>query len=470
MKFQAEEMIGIICRFQEIKKKRSSNKGVNTDPENLFCEEVKAWCVQNLCIRPIDEDAKGVLYKRIRYFEEILCANDLFDRPSSRVTHTVQQVIVACRGVLKYHTMPVIDKELAHHDARKAFDKLKQHFVTIIADTVELLFNVFRENPKKKGTQDTALKLLSLILEDPNIEEAFPDAQKEVRAKVLGQPEDWDNQRVKQKDFLKLGPENTIFLTESVILDEKQAGGIPLATNKEPIKDANLARLFVGDNCGFEQRFRGNHFVARQFLRCHALVFEMGSFFVVLQKAAACASQGGTLLVYGLANAQLNAMLDTAEKLLQSLRDSLNLLASISEIRFEELVYANEATVSRSPWIGHFKVVHSTLAKIDEMIKKVSGEISSMKIHANSMTLYDQFQKAQDDTTAFLSLADGFSKNVSGILGIAYSKPKSPPIVNLPSPKALDQLSEREVGPGSDGLVNVMDLSKCVTVDYSNSK
>jgi len=211
LKFQAEEIIGIICRFQDIKKKRHTSKGFYTDPENLFCEEVKAWCVNTLCLTPIDMDCKAQLYKRIRYFEECLCTNDLFDRPNSRVTHTIQQVIVAARGVLKYHTMPVIDKELAHHDARKAFDKLKQHFVSIISDTVELLFNCFRENPKKKGTQDTALKLLSLILEDPNIEQAFPDSQKEVRSRVLGQPDDWDKQRAKQSNFLRLGPNNLSF-------------------------------------------------------------------------------------------------------------------------------------------------------------------------------------------------------------------------------------------------------------------
>jgi len=460
-KFQAEELVKIICRFQTIKAKRHVSKGFYTDPENLWCEETKMWATNSLSLMDVSIGTRDLIYKRIRYFEEILCEDNLFDRPSSRVTHTVQQVVVASRAVLKYHTVPVIDKELAHHDARRAFDSLKKHLIILISDSVEFLFNVYR-SPAKKGVQDTATKLLSILLDDEFIAKAFPDSQKEVRARVLGIPEEFDKQKDKQTGFLKMGRGVDLYLSENVLIDSVPQGGPPLATNKEPISDAQLARIFVGDKCGFELRFRANHFVARQYLRAHALVLELGQLYDVIDKAAACASQGGTLLVYGLANAQLNAMLDTTEKLLQSLRDSLNMCAQIAEVRFEELVYSNEATTSRTPWIAHFKLVHSTLAKIDKMNNTLVQEIALIKVQANSMTLYEQFQKAQQDTDTFLTSASDFSKHMSDVLGIPYNKPKSPPIVSLPDPSAfsVDEADVKKGLPAPNSGSATLDLSR----------
>jgi len=91
--------------------------GYKTDPENLFCEEIKMWASNTLCMLECSTKTKEVINKRCRYLEEVLCEDGLFDRPSSLITHTIQQVIVACRGVLRYRAIPIIDRELAHHDA-----------------------------------------------------------------------------------------------------------------------------------------------------------------------------------------------------------------------------------------------------------------------------------------------------------------------------------------------------------------
>lgn len=169
----------------------------------------------------------------------------------------------------------------------------------------------------------------------------------------------------------------------------------------------------------------------------HALILELGSLYGVIDKAAECASQGGTLLVYGMANASLNAMLETTDDLLGELRDSLNMVVRIAEVRFEELVYANEATPERNPWVGHFKRIHSTLAKAMKMLVVILKEMADIKAQANSMTLYQMFQKAKDDTTSFLNMADEFSQHMSEVLGVPYQKPESKHAVQIPEMEAL---------------------------------
>eukprot|EP01125_Pyxidicula_operculata_P022758 TRINITY_DN9557_c0_g1_i1.p1 TRINITY_DN9557_c0_g1~~TRINITY_DN9557_c0_g1_i1.p1 ORF type:complete len:618 (+),score=163.99 TRINITY_DN9557_c0_g1_i1:38-1855(+) len=458
-KFQATELIKICCRYQKIKAKRSSNKDVFTDPENLFCEELKEWAVTEFCMMEISENNKKLLYKRIRYFEEILCADNLFDRPQSNVTHTVQQVIVAVRGLLKYQTIPVIDNELAHHDARKAFDTIKRHLVQLISHCVDFLFHVFRNTKESKtGYSDVAYRLLALILDDDNIKRAFPDSQRELRQRVLGDTDEVDRAKKARVDFLLLGANNQLTICDDLLFcpKEKNEAFPPASENKVVVTDQQLATLFVGDRSGFDIRFRGNHFIARAFLKAHALVIELGNLYTVMEKAAACASAGGTLLVYGLANAQLNAMLETTDDLLSSVRDTLNLLSQISEVRFEELVYKNEATTSRNDWIAHFKVVHSTLAEVVHMVGVLTEDLSRMKAQANAMPLYDQFQKAQKDTDSFLSSADSFSKRMSNTLGIAYEKPKPPTVMKLPSASSLGNIVSET---GGDKVPEVADFA-----------
>jgi len=61
---------------------------------------------------------------------------------------------------------------------------------------------------------------------------------------------------------------------------------------------------------------------------------------------------------------------------------------------------------------------------ISESVKEVLGDVASIKATANSMTLYERFQKAQNDTADFLSSAEGFSQRTAAVLGTEYKKPE----------------------------------------------
>jgi len=175
-------------------------------------------------------------------------------------------------------------------------------------------------------------------------------------------------------------------------------------------------------------------------LKLLALVLEVGDFYCVVDKAAACASQGGTLLVYGLANTQLNIMLETCDHLMCSLREGCSTLARVAELRFEELVFQNNATVKRNPWILFYRTIHSTLSRIDKTLATISQECALIKVQANSLTLYEMFQKASQDTTEFLNAASDFAEHMSHVLGITYTPPPNQQVVHLPDIHELKSL------------------------------
>jgi len=148
--------------------------------------------------------------------------------------------------------------------------------------------------------------------------------------------------------------------------------------------------------------------------------------------------------VYGLANAQLNLMLETCDHLMSQLRETCSNLTRIAELRFEELVFQNAATVKRNPWIVHYRSIHTTLARVDKTLSSISQETALVKSQANSMTLYDMFQKASEDTESFLAAATSFAKHMSSALGMTYQEPPIPQsIVSLPSVKELKSLASK---------------------------
>jgi len=406
-KLQSESIIKIICEYQRLRASRKWADGYGTDPEGLFMEEVKFWACKELSNYETSQNTQDILEKRIRYFEEVLCENNLFDRPQSRVKHTIQQVIVSSRGLLKYNAIPILERELSNVDARRSFDSLKRHLVSLISDSTEVLTHVFFSPAPEVERVTKATELLRRILDSDFIRKAFPDSQRDIRAKVFGTDKTTDP--IVHPPWIRMGAKGKLFLSEDLIVYGAKKDLVELT-------DDRLFKIFTGPESGLEERFRGNAFVAKHYLEVHALILELGSLYGVIDKAAECASQGGTLLVYGLANAHLNAMLETTDDLLGALRESLNTTVRIAEVRFEELVFANEATPERNPWVGHFKRVHSTLAKAMKMLVVILKEMADIKAQANSMTLYQMFQKAKDDTSTFLNMADEFSSHMSEVL------------------------------------------------------
>jgi len=399
----SQRIIDDVIKFQVDKKNRGMRDGYLNDPENLFCEELKIWSSEQLCTWEKTKTAANHVSLRVAYLEECLLVPDLFDKPSTLGTSTIQQVIVTARRILKYQVLADIEKELATEDAGRAFEDLRKHCVKLIANAYKFLACVFRA--EVEGTVTAADKLLKTLQEDPNLKNVMGDSLTEILDSINGVKE--RNEKYKF-DLHEKGLKPVLDFMD-----------IPKLSENDPL----LPFILVGPNSGVEEFFRGNGFIAYKFLKAHALLIELGNLFVVIEKAASCAKQGGTLLVYGVANAQLNALLDSTKAMITTIRDEFTGVCKIAECAFEKLVFENKATVERSKWMKHFKMVFPASNEINAAIKEVLADVSYIKQTANSMTLYERFQKAQDDTKDFLSSAEGFSQRTAQVLGQPYEKP-----------------------------------------------
>jgi len=404
-KVASQRIIEDIVAFQMDKRARGMRDGYLNDPENLFCEEIKKWAADILCTFEREtKTARDHIVVRIQYLEYCLLMPNLFDKPSQLSEHTIQRVMVNTRRILKYQTLADIEKELATEDAGRAFEDLRKHCVKLIYNCYQFLAHVFRA--EVEGTVTAADKLLKTLEEDEQLNKVMGDDLTKVMDSIHG---------VKSKN-----EKYTFDLGQRGLKSVLDFLDLPKLSENDP----NLPHIFQGPVSGLEEFFRGNSFITFKYLKAHALLLELGRLFVVIEKAANCAKQGGTLLVYGVANAQLNALLDSTKAMINAIRDEFTAVCKIAECAFEKLVYENKATVERSKWMPHFQHVFPASNMISESVKEVLGDVASIKATANSMTLYERFQKAQNDTADFLSSAEGFSQRTAAVLGTEYKKPE----------------------------------------------
>jgi hypothetical protein len=403
-KVAAQRIVEDIIAFQLDKKNRGMRDGYLNDPENLFCEEIKKWASEILSTFEKSKTALNHIITRVQYLEYCLLMPNLFDRPSQLSELTIQRVMVNTRRILKYQVLADIEKELATEDAGRAFEDLRRHCCKLIKFCFDFLAHVFRA--EVEGQVTAADKLLKTLEEDEQLNKVMGDDLTKVMDSIQG---------VKSRN-----EKYTFNLGERGLKSVLDFLDIPKLSENDP----SLPYIFNGPLSGLEEFFRGNSFITFKYLKAHALLLELGRLFLVIEKAANCAKQGGTLLVYGVANAQLNALLDSTKSMIQTIRDEFTAVCKISECAFEKLVYENKATVERSKWMKHFQHVFPAMNQITDSVKEVLADVSYIKQCANSMTLYERFQKAQNDTADFLSSAEGFSQRTAQVLGQEYHKPQ----------------------------------------------
>lgn len=112
-----------------------------------------------------------------------------------------------------------------------------------------------------------------------------------------------------------------------IYLDNKGNPTVPsilLQGVEDPKRRVALQSLntVLDDRSGFEPFFRRNKVVAVEFIKAHGLLHELAKLVHVARSAKSLAGQGGSLLVYGVANQQVNQMLQVADLLLHSIRIS----------------------------------------------------------------------------------------------------------------------------------------------------
>jgi len=148
----SKEIVNIICNFQSNKTKKIgvAHAGYPDDPENLFCDEFKEWTVKKFCGLPL-EGAKDHIKLRISYIDDVLCKEDLFDRPGSGDVNTLQKSFMKVRGVLK-RTMQTLDGITM--DVGTSIDQILNLLCSLMDESASLLWYSFKEKALKDDDSD----------------------------------------------------------------------------------------------------------------------------------------------------------------------------------------------------------------------------------------------------------------------------------------------------------------------------
>jgi len=144
-----------------------------------------------------------------------------------------------------------------------------------------------------------------------------------------------------------------------------------------------------------------------------------------LKQAKGAAQTGGTMLLYGAANAHFNALLELTERLTDGMRTRLSKIVEIGEVRFEQLVEINWATVTRCPWIANYRELPRILVQVEKNATEVFRVVGKARSEANALTLKERKDQAEDETKNFLSAAEGLTKTAGKSMNISFNSFKS---------------------------------------------
>lgn len=380
--------------------------------------------------------------------EHVLAESSLFDPFPAHVV-TMQQVVTRTKRVLKYEMLPIVEAEIAHSSAREDLRRLQLAVSAALTHLVAFLYNVFRNGGGPTKVSLSSLKmpvgeklekilknrtgyLLHRLVTSGLFTSVFLDDHFQLE----------DERKAVAEGMLK---RRTEVVQSNDFLDPRGNVRIPkwlLEFEPDPKERAaiDLTNVFDHDDSGMEPAFRGKAMVTGCYLRCYGLAQELAKFILVVEKAHRLAGQGGDLLVYGVTNAQVNAMLQTYEALSRSVRQQVARLTQIAEIRFEELVNDNQARDSANKWVRHFKKVSFSVELLEDDLSRADDAALHVRAQANAMTLQQRLAKAKEDTDNFIAQADGYSRHVAGVLGIDYQPVMVPAISTMENALTLPDM------------------------------
>lgn len=195
------------------------------------------------------------------------------------------------------------------------------------------------------------------------------------------------------------------------------------------------------EKTGVASAFCNKRITAQEFVKAHAILQEFAKFIQIVIKAEKCAGGGGDLLLYGFANRQLNALLDLYKSLVNKARDQFEILLRLAEAVFQCYVEENKAEPERCTYIPHYRELHSIYHRFNKALSHTEKRCNAILNKANSLTLYERFQKLQNDTNEFISSSDSFALHLNSVLKIPYNPAISQKIMitgsGIPSVESL---------------------------------
>eukprot|EP01122_Echinamoeba_exundans_P001716 TRINITY_DN11723_c0_g1_i1.p1 TRINITY_DN11723_c0_g1~~TRINITY_DN11723_c0_g1_i1.p1 ORF type:complete len:1031 (-),score=203.11 TRINITY_DN11723_c0_g1_i1:102-3194(-) len=420
-----EGIINSICEYQIERSTRWFGSGYKDDPWTLFLEETKTWVTRTLSWASCDRETLSMARKRLRFMEHVLSEPNLFD-PFPTHKMTMQQILFGIRKQLRYEMIPLIQSEIAHAGAREDLTSMETFLRATLDHGVQLLYHFFRDTPGapknltvanlreanrekyQKVLTTTSGLLLRQLISSPFFTLVYQDSHFFVEEQSKALVENFQSGAVAAaNDNVYLDTKGNAVIPEILLSKAENA--------KQKVALSSLSAVF-NDDSGFEPFFRKNKVVAADFIKAHGLLHELAKLVSMCRSAKELAGQGGSLLVYGVANQQLNQMLRVTDALLQSIRTTFERLNQMAEVRFEQLVDVNMARDTDSPWVAHFKKLSFLMENLQDDLSKSNDAVQHIRKEANSLSMEERFVKAKQDVDRFVAGSTAFCQHISSIL------------------------------------------------------
>jgi len=169
------------------------------------------------------------------------------------------------------------------------------------------------------------------------------------------------------------------------------------------------------ENSGILKPFHQKYLVD-SFVRFHGILQEVAVSLVVLMQAKTLAGVGGELLVYGLANRQMNLVLRTYGKLMEAVISCLKTIDEVGKSRYEEMVFKNDS--QEKVWLRHFSIASSLRNRLEADVANSMKAAKVVEDHANERQIQDRIRSAKVQTEQFASDASKFCSKVADLLSL----------------------------------------------------
>lgn len=173
------------------------------------------------------------------------------------------------------------------------------------------------------------------------------------------------------------------------------------------------SQVVMKENSGILASFH-QKFVVDTFVRLHGLLQELAFALVLFMQAKALAGVGGDLLVYGLANRQLNYVLRTYGKLMEGISTCIKTIDDVGRSRYEELVFENNH--QEKVWPRHYSIATSLRNRLDGDIAGAMKAARQVEDHANERQIQERLRSAKAQTEQFTATASKFCSKVASLL------------------------------------------------------
>jgi len=152
------------------------------------------------------------------------------------------------------------------------------------------------------------------------------------------------------------------------------------------------------------------------FLRIHGLLQELAFAYSMIYQAKNLLGFGGELLVYGLANRQMNSLLHIYTKIIDHLYNNLKALDEIAKNKYEEIVF--QKLHQEKIWIRHYSIASSLLNRLNTDLTNCLTTTKAIEDFTNEKNIQDRLRKAKYDTEKFTQDASRFCNKLTDLLAI----------------------------------------------------